>query len=196
MIKSELRRIYLEKQRELSADIRHEQSKRIADELFGNFDFRSFKVVHCFISIEKFGEIETRPIFERIWTDFSLIKTVVPRVDVQKNEMLSLRFTGETKLKPNDWQILEPGLDESVDAATIDLVLVPGVAFDLSGHRVGYGKGFYDRFLAKCRPDCVKAGLSFFPPVDTIDDIHDGDISLDFCITPDKAYRSEAGRLV
>lgn len=195
MTKSELRRIYLEKQHELSADKRHGQSQRIAEKLFGGFDFRAFKVVHCFISIEKFSEVETRPIFERLWADFPMIKSVVPRVDFQAYDMMSLPFTRETELKPNGWQILEPSLDESVYATTIDLVLVPGVAFDLSGHRVGYVKGFYDRFLAKCRPDCAKAGLSFFPPVDAIDDVHDGDIALDFCITPDKAFRKQAGRL-
>ena len=65
------------------------------------------------------------------------------------------------------------------------LVLVPGVCFDQTGHRVGYGKGFYDRFLKTCRPGCLKVGLSYFEPVDPIDDVHDGDVRLDFIVTPE-----------
>jgi 5-formyltetrahydrofolate cyclo-ligase len=71
-----------------------------------------------------------------------------------------------------------------IDAATIDLVIVPLVCVDKSGHRVGYGKGFYDRFLKQVRTDCVKVGLSYFEPVERIDDVHEGDVRLDFVITP------------
>ena len=63
---------------------------------------------------------------------------------------------------------------------SIDMVLVPGLCFDGDGHRVGYGKGFYDRFLKTCRPDCIKIGLSYFEPVESIDDVHEGDVRLDF----------------
>ena len=59
------------------------------------------------------------------------------------------------------------------------MVLVPGVCFDRIAHRVGYGKGFYDRFLKKCRYDCIRVGLSYFAPVDEIEDLHEGDVRLD-----------------
>ena len=65
------------------------------------------------------------------------------------------------------------------------MVLVPLLACDRAGHRVGYGKGFYDRFLAACRPDCRKIGLSYFRPVEAIVDVYDGDVRLDRVITPD-----------
>ena len=69
----------------------------------------------------------------------------------------------------------------------VDVVLVPGLAFDEGGHRVGYGRGFYDRFLALCRPDCLKVGLSYFEPISQITDIHAGDIRLDLLITPERS---------
>jgi 5-formyltetrahydrofolate cyclo-ligase len=70
----------------------------------------------------------------------------------------------------------------------IDAILIPLVAFDKEGNRVGYGKGFYDRFLAACRPEALKIGISFFPPVDKIEDLHFFDKKLDLCITPDLVY--------
>ena len=66
----------------------------------------------------------------------------------------------------------------------IDAVLVPGLCFDQMGHRVGYGKGYYDKFLSQCRPDCIKIGLSLFPLIDMIDGVGPHDVALDDCITP------------
>lgn len=71
----------------------------------------------------------------------------------------------------------------------LDAVLVPLIAFDARGFRVGYGKGFYDRFLKTCRADCLKIGLSLFPPVEKIADTADFDVKLDACATPEKIWR-------
>jgi 5-formyltetrahydrofolate cyclo-ligase len=62
------------------------------------------------------------------------------------------------------------------------------LCFDLRGFRVGYGKGFYDRFLKKCRADCKKIGLSFFEPVKEISDIEEFDVALNFAVTPQEIY--------
>ena len=72
--------------------------------------------------------------------------------------------------------------------AEIDLVFVPLLAFDKKGFRVGYGKGFYDKWLAGCRPDCIKVGFSYFEPVESIDDRHEFDVPLNLCITPHNVY--------
>lgn len=69
------------------------------------------------------------------------------------------------------------------------MVLIPLLAFDKKGYRVGYGKGFYDRFLADCRPDVVKVGLSVFEPIDEIADLNEFDIKMDFCITPNRVWQ-------
>ena len=108
--------------------------------------------------------------------------------------MHAVKFTHETELVTNAWDIDEPSHDEFVEASEIDLVLTPGVCFDRGGHRVGYGKGFYDRFLAACRPDCLKIGLSYFEPVDTIDDVHDGDVKLDFILSADEVFNTRQNR--
>jgi len=184
MKKSELRKTYLAKQKAISYGERLAKSEAIADLFFRTFDLGRIKFLHSFIPIKKFNEVDTKLIFEKVWRDHPQIQIVVPRVDRETNEMKSLIFDRDTELVSSDWEIDEPSHDEIVGDDEIDIVLTPGVCFDRSGHRVGYGKGFYDRFLKKCGPDCVKIGLSYFEPVDKIDDSHDGDVALNFVITP------------
>jgi 5-formyltetrahydrofolate cyclo-ligase len=65
---------------------------------------------------------------------------------------------------------------------------LPLLCFDKHGHRVGYGKGYYDNFLGDCRPETIKIGLSLFEVEDEIDAIYADDVPLNFCVTPDKVY--------
>ncbi|OLY92916.1 5-formyltetrahydrofolate cyclo-ligase [Cnuella takakiae] len=111
--------------------------------------------------------------FPRITTDFG-IDAIVP--------------DSEEDFVPNAYDILEPATGLKLEPEEVDLVLVPLLAYDLQGNRAGYGKGYYDRFLAACRPDCLKVGLSYFEPVSLLEDTHEFDIPLDLCITPSKVY--------
>jgi 5-formyltetrahydrofolate cyclo-ligase len=188
MTKSELRKLYLSKRQALSEPERQRLSGDIAELLFESFDFDSVKVLHCYIPIEKFKEVNTRPLFERIWDKFREIVTVVPKVNHVSGEMENVTYDSESILTQNRWEIQEPVHDRRVEPESIDMVLAPLVCFDRRGHRVGYGKGFYDRFLRRCRSDCLKIGLNFFSPVEEISDAHDGDVRLDFAVTPDGIY--------
>lgn len=191
MTKAELRKIYLAKQRALSPEERSDRSRKIAELFFQIFDLSRITVLHTFLPIEKFKEVDTRFIVERIWRDNPQIEIVVPRVDFEANEITSVKYGLGIEVVRNTWDIDEPTHDEFVMPEDIDAVLVPGVYFDPDGHRVGYGKGFYDRFLRRCRPDCKKVGLSYSEPTETIDDVHDGDVRLDFIITPDRLCSSQ-----
>src|SRR5690554_3395182 len=93
----------------------------------------------------------------------------------------------KTDIKDSNYGILEPVASIVIEPTMVDVVFVPLLAFDISGHRVGYGKGFYDRFLARCRMDAIFVGLSFFEAESKIDSTSD-DIPLDFCVTPEKIY--------
>lgn len=189
MLKSALRKIYLDRRKSLSAIEREKKSRQLADLFFDSFDLSRIKFLHCFLPIEKFGEINTRIIFERIWRDFSQIETVAPSVNFQTDEIESLVFQPDTNLVQNVWRIDEPMHNKFIETGKIDLVVVPLLCFDERGFRVGYGKGFYDKFLKNCRADCLKVGLSYFAPVDEIADAEVFDVRLNSCLTPPKKYK-------
>ena len=189
MTKAELRKIYLAKRQMLSFPEREVASAHIAARLFRDFDLSKARVLHCFIHIERFGEVDTRPIFQDVWSKFPNIQTVVPRVNHEIEELDCLKYGHDTELAFNKWQIGEPAHNDHVEPKEIDMVLVPLLSFDRRGHRVGYGKGYYDRFLRKCRPDCQKVGLSMFEPIDEISDANENDEPLDAAVTPTATIR-------
>ena len=191
MTKSELRKLYLEKRLELSAKDVASLSASISDRFFELLDPGSVGCLHTYLPIDKFNEPDTRLILERVWSEFPAITTTVPRVDFATHEMESVVYSSVCPVLQNKWGISEPADGEIVAAENIDVVIVPLLCFDESRHRVGYGKGFYDRFINRCRPDCLKVGLSFFPPVAQIDDIHEGDLALDVFILPDQVFQPE-----
>jgi 5-formyltetrahydrofolate cyclo-ligase len=188
MIKSKLRKIYLSKQNSLSKSERREKSLQIKERFFANFDLDNVEVLHLFLSIAEKGEIDTSPFFDELRQRFSNIKTVVPRVDFERDVLEHLEINASSQLKVNHWGISEPVGDELIDEKKIDLVLVPMLCFDERGFRVGHGKGYYDKFLSLCREDTRKIGLSFFESIRRISDVNEFDVKLDFCITPEKIY--------
>jgi len=102
--------------------------------------------------------------------------------------MRAMLTNEETDFVVNAYGIAEPINGEWITPEEIDLVFVPFLACDEKGYRVGYGKGFYDRFLASCRPDILKIGFSYFEPVEHISDINQFDVPLNICITPNRIY--------
>lgn len=195
MLKAELRKICLEKQKSLSTAERTSKSRQISGLFFNKFDLSRIKFLHCFVPIEKFNEIDTKLIFERVWREFPRVETLVPRVDFETGEIENLKFTPETVLVQNQWQIHEPSHDETVATKDIDVILVPLLSFDKRGFRVGYGKGFYDRLLKNCRADCLKIGLSYFAPVEEIEDAREFDVKLDFCVTPEGIFNTKTQKI-
>jgi len=111
-----------------------------------------------------------------------------PVTDTSSNQMTALAINEHTEYHTNTWGITEPKEGSVVHPKMVDLILVPLLAFDIKGHRVGYGKGFYDRYLANCREDIIKIGFSYFEPVDQITDTGQFDVPLTYCITPQNNY--------
>jgi 5-formyltetrahydrofolate cyclo-ligase len=109
-----------------------------------------------------------------------------PRVTSEVAGTMEMVFSNQ--FATSKWGIPEPLKGRIVEPAELDVVLIPLLAFDLNGHRVGYGKGFYDRYLASCRPDCLKIGISFFEATAPIDDVESHDIALDIAICPSQVY--------
>lgn len=160
----------------------------IGKRFFAEIDLKGVRNFHTFIRIRKFSEVDTSNIYYRLWRDHPNIKTFAPRIHAAEGELESVYFDSGTQFAENVWGIREP-VGDAAAPAEMDLVLVPLLCFDTRGHRVGYGKGFYDRFLARCRPGCQKIGVSYFLPEPEIAEIGENDIPLDACITPVKLFR-------
>lgn len=191
MTKAELRKIYLEKRLSLSAKEAAWMSKQISERFFAEIGLEGIGTIHTFIRIAKFNEVDTSMIYSRIWREMPEIRTFAPRLGSKTGEIECILFDHESEFEENAWGIREPAGNKKADPEEIDLVIVPLLCFDERGYRVGYGKGFYDRFLKRCRPDCRRIGLSYFPAIDLIDDVHEGDVAIDICITPDTVARFE-----
>ncbi len=191
MTKAELRQIYLKKRQDLTKAEIDAMSRDLEKRFFVSIDLDAVKNLQVFIPISKFNEIDTSNIYSRLWRDFPQIRTFAPRTDLTTGRLESSLFDRETVFTENSWGIRERLSGEVIDPVEIDLVIVPLLCFDESGHRVGYGRGIYDRFLADCRKDCVKVGVSCFPPVESIDDLTEYDIKLDICVTPTAVYRRD-----
>ena len=112
---------------------------------------------------------------------------VIPKI-LDDYELEHYLLFDQTPLKMSHWGIPEPQSGIKINSNQIEVVFVPLLIFDLQGHRIGYGKGYYDRFLAKCRKETIKVGLSYFDPIEKIDDIQSHDIPIDFGITRDRIY--------
>lgn len=187
MIKSELRKAYKEKRKQLTP----QQVEKYNDLILINFQkiqlpFLSF--IHTYIASEKLGEADTSAIVRYLQFKNPGVTVLAPRINISSGEMEHLHFHDETELIHNIFGIAEPAPGATFEPGEIDLVLIPLLAFDEQGFRVGYGKGYYDKFLSCCREDVIKVGLSFYEPIDKIDDINQYDISLSYCVTPQQVF--------
>ncbi|MVM33226.1 5-formyltetrahydrofolate cyclo-ligase [Spirosoma sp. HMF4905] len=195
MNKVDLRREFLTRRKTLSLDEVNHRSQAIA-QLFLDFltqNGLAFNplLIHTFLPIQKQHEVDTWLIINSIWQQFPQLKFTVSVTDITSNQLTHYPLYADTRLQKNRWDIPEPidaTQQSAIDNQLIDLVLVPLLVFDKRGHRVGYGGGYYDRFLADCRPDCLTMGLSLFDPVEQIDDIELTDIRLDACLTPKQLF--------
>ncbi len=189
MTKQEIRKTYLHKRSALTAAEYLNISGRICDNLFSLLDLTSIKVIHTFLTIEKNREPNTWLIIDRIKKEFPQIKISIPRINNQTGGLENFYFESHDQLRQNILGIPEPQQGIPTESKDIDLIFVPLLAFDATGHRVGYGKGFYDKFLQTCHDKCKKVGLSLFPPLDSIDDVNNHDQKLDLAITPYKIHQ-------
>ncbi len=186
MNKIELRKKYKLLRKQLSQEQIEDYSLAIANKLL-KLPIWEASFYHIFLTIEEHKEINTDYILNILSGKDKNI--VISKSDFKTNTLTNYLLTDNTTIKKNNWGIPEPldGIEISNDK--IDIVFVPLLAFDINGNRVGYGKGFYDNFLANCKAETLKIGLSFFKSEHSIKNIHKDDIKLDFCITQDKVYK-------
>ncbi len=186
MTKKEARIKYKNLRLNLSAEERDEKSIAIANKLL-QLSIWDKQYFHVFLSIEEHFEMDTEYILHILAGKDKDI--LISKSDFESRTMIHYLLTDGTKIRKNEYNIPEPIDGIEVPDSKIDVIFVPLLAFDEKGHRVGYGKGFYDRFLSKCKPDVITIGLSFFEAEDEISDINPNDFALDYCVTPIKIYK-------
>lgn len=185
MNKKDLRKKYKELRQTLSEEELEDKSLAIANKLL-QLDIWDNTYFHLFLTIEEQKEVDTEYVLQILAGKDKEI--VVAKSNFETLEMTNFLLTDNTKFQKNDYYIYEPVDGIEVPTSKIDVVFVPLLAYDTLGNRVGYGKGFYDNFLAKCKEDVIKIGLSFFEPEESIDDVSESDIRLDYCVTPMTLY--------
>ncbi len=181
MKKAELRKIYKQKRQELSFDAIQKLQENIYQQIY-ELDVSNIKTIHIFLTLAKFKEIDTKPIIDYFRS--KNIKIVVSKSDFKNNTLTHFYLEKDTIIELNKYGIPEPKNAKQVSEQDLDVVFVPLLISDKQNYRVGYGKGFYDRFLSNCRKDCKKIGLNFFKPIVKIDDFNEFDVALDLVIYP------------
>ena len=185
MLKKELRLKYKALRKQFSENELEEMSLAIANKLL-KLPIWEKSYFHIFLPITEHHEVNTEFILHLLSGKDKEI--IISKSDFESRKMTHFLLTDNTKIKKNEYNIPEPVDGIEVPSHKIEVVLVPLLAFDKKGHRVGYGKGFYDILLSECKPETIKIGLSFFEAEESITDVFEGDIQLDFCVTPNSVY--------
>ena len=182
--KTFLRSHYKKKRLSLTKQEVDQLSQRVCKQL-DKLSIWRLKHYHIFISISKYNELDTSSIINKLKSEKKII--IVPKIS--NNELVHIAINDQTEFSINEYGIKEPNNGNHFIIENLDLIFIPLLAYDLEGHRVGYGKGYYDRFLKLTNKSSLKIGLSFFDPINKIQDIDDNDVKLDYCITPKQVHK-------
>jgi 5-formyltetrahydrofolate cyclo-ligase len=180
MLKSQIRKQALQQRNSLTIEELAVLSYQLLEQ-FKKLELSAIKSIHFFLPIIVKREPDTFLMINWLEENHPEIEIVVPKADFESSIMYNFSYSGKEDLIANHYHIPEPQ-NAKPFIGTPDMVIIPLLAFDLEGYRVGYGKGFYDRFLQNLNTQ--KIGLSFFDALGKINDVHLNDIQLDKCITP------------
>jgi 5-formyltetrahydrofolate cyclo-ligase len=193
--KAEIRKIYKEKRKALTEENCANSNKKIHNLVFSRLAMHRYSPIHLFLPILRNNEPDTRLIINTLRKDFA--PDLYISKSLENGEMVHVKYDPTSILETNPLGIEEPkDLTESLSSEaffekykTEDvLIFVPLLAFDKKGNRVGYGKGYYDKFLQFATQDTTIVGLSLFEPIDLIEDADDFDIKMNFCVTPERVW--------
>ena len=187
MDKKQLRKKYFALRKSIPKEEALELSIQISNNVLA-LPIWNFNYYHIFLPIENKNEVDTSFILSILQGKDKHI--VLPKMN-DDDTLTNFLLTDSTLIKNNNFGVPEPVDGIEINASKIDVVFIPLLAFDKKGNRVGYGKGFYDRFLSDCKSDVIKIGLSFFPPEEKIEDLSNNDIPLNYCVTPIETYKFE-----
>jgi 5-formyltetrahydrofolate cyclo-ligase len=187
MKKEEIRSIYKQKRKELS----EVERSKLDDLMLIQFQKLQLPDINFLLSywpIEENNEPNTHLFTDYLEFRNPALKILYPKSDFVNQELEAIEVEADTPFHKNAWNIFEPMTGTVTDIGLIDMVFVPLLAFDKYGYRVGYGKGFYDKYLKQCKAECLKVGFCYFEPVDEIEARQEFDVPLNVFITPHTSY--------
>ena len=185
MTKQELRKKYKSLRSVLSLSEIDDRSLAIANQVL-SMNIWQYSFYHVFLSIEAQKEINTDYVLNILSGKDKNI--VLGKSNFEDYSMKHFLLTDGTIIKKNDYGIPEPQDGIPILPTQLDAVFVPLLAFDTMGNRIGYGNGFYDTFLAECKLETLKIGLSFFEAETEPFETFESDVRLDICVTPNQVY--------
>lgn len=186
-MKEKLRKLYKAKRLQIPDELIASYDERILRQL-QELPIGNSSAVHVYLPIRKWKEFSTFPYIDWLRSQRSDLSIVISKVELHTGNLEHYLFDQDVTVSVNLWGIPEPvdsGTLKKVDPLSIDYVIVPLLVCDAWGNRIGYGKGFYDRFLLQCRVDVHKIGVSYFPAVQQLIKADPWDIPLDMLICPE-----------
>ena len=152
-----MRQQLLNKRLQLSEQEYLSKSEEIITKLKTLPEFKDAYTIHCYVSLNERNEVNTLPLIKELTKEQR--KLVVPVTNFNDGSLTHIFLRDFDLLQKNKWGVLEPGMGEEAAPEDLDLIIVPMAGGDHQKNRIGYGKGFYDRFLSKVA--CPKIGLLF-----------------------------------
>lgn len=186
MNKKELRRKMLKRREDLSLTEMQKKSQQINQQILALPPFSAAKTILTYLPIKK--EPNTLPLLTIAWQQKKQV--LIPVMQAQNKSLILSQLKNLNEVTPKRHDLLEPEPEFLRPTAphSVDLCLLPGLAFDYSGNRLGYGEGYFDRFLPNLRPTCLKIALAYdFQIFDSIPKAKH-DIPIDIIITESTTY--------
>jgi len=188
MTKQELRLLYTQKRESLSV-----KERLILDDLLllqlQTFNFEGVQTVLSYWPINHKAEPNTLLFTNYLRHFVQDVQVAYPVSNFTTNTLTAIKVNEDTIYIKNKFGLTEPKTGDIIEPNEIDVVFVPNLICDSRGFRVGFGKGFYDRYLADCNEEVSLIGFNYFDPIEMITDTNNFDISLNYCITPQNVFQ-------
>lgn len=190
-LKKSLRKEILASRKAMTPDEVASKSRAMFERWRNRFSLKKVGYFHAFQSIPGRNEVDTHDFIDFVWQRHPQVFIVVPVVDEVNKTLRHALVHDQVEMRVNKFGIPEPYMPvDFVHPVQMDMVMVPLLAFDDQGHRLGYGAGYYDRFLSLTRPSCIKIGLCFESGhQSSLLPSEPHDVPLDFVVTENNILR-------
>ena len=180
--KKQLRKEILRRRKLLSQDLVNRLSLSIQKHFIDWLQGQKVSTIHSFLPIERNREVNTWPLIEAL--EKADKRVILTQTNFDTETMDHFLYESHVKFVEDQFKIPTPVNAQPADSKTVDVVLVPLLAADKAGGRIGYGKGYYDRLIGEMAADVIKIGLTLGPCFDKFSFLEPHDQKLDYCITP------------